>query len=90
MIPKVVYNIGIGPNPFPEKWMFCVESWQKIDPTLEQKFIKNEDVSETINSLPTRYREFYNNTLTKTIERADFLKLALLWQNGGMYSDIDM
>jgi mannosyltransferase OCH1-like enzyme len=82
IIPKIIHIIWIGNNPFPEEYKKYKESWLKYNPDWELMFWTNDNLPEIVNK--KEYDELEVNA-----SKADILRLEVLYQYGGVYSDAD-
>jgi mannosyltransferase OCH1-like enzyme len=83
LIPKILHQIWLGPNPLPEEFVEYRETWRTHHPgwTLE---LWTED------RLPEHLRQAdVTDRLRVPAERADILRLEVLWRYGGVYVDTD-
>jgi mannosyltransferase OCH1-like enzyme len=82
-IPPILHQVWLGPNPLPDEFAAYRETWRERHPgwTLE---LWTED------HLPGELRrpEVYDR-LRVPAERADILRLEVLWRFGGVYIDTD-
>jgi hypothetical protein len=83
-IPRVLHQIWIGPDPFPEEYVPYRESWGRHHPGWELKLWTEENLPH-----PLRRPEAAER-LRAPAERADVLRLELLWRFGGVYADVDI
>ena len=84
MIPKIVHQIWVGPNDKPEYLEGYSAKLKELHPDWDCR-LWTED------SLPTDLlRTEYLDKLRAPAERADLLRLELLYRFGGLYIDIDM
>ena len=85
MIPKVIHYIWIGGNPLPKIAEKCIESWKKFCPDYE---IKRWD--ET--NLDINKYEFTKDAYEakKFAFVSDVLRTEILYNEGGIYVDIDV
>jgi hypothetical protein len=84
-IPKVIHQIWIGENPFPENLRFCVDSVKRMYPDWEYHFWTND----TIKKLDLRFEGLINNPSINIGKRADILMYEILNKFGGLYLDVD-
>ncbi|MCA5932535.1 MULTISPECIES: glycosyltransferase family 32 protein [Pectobacterium] len=84
MIPRIFHFIWLGDNPMPVTAKKCIDSWSKYNPDFEIK-LWNEDNLEITD-------EVYLNAYRKKAWAfcADYARLMILKQHGGIYLDIDM
>jgi mannosyltransferase OCH1-like enzyme len=84
MIPRVIHQIWIGPDPLPDDQRSWVKTWQRHHPAWEHRLWTEED-------LPTDpIRPEINQRLRAPVERADIWRLEILYRYGGVYVDTDM
>ena len=84
MIPRILHQIWVGPNPLPEEFQDYRESWRRHHPNWEMRLWTDEN-------LPTDLvREEAYERLRKPAERADIIRLEVLLRFGGLYVDMDM
>ncbi len=83
MIPKIIHQIWVGPNPLPEKYAPLVA---KIGP-MHSDWVHH---LWTEDNLPEdTIRNEWRERLRMPAERSDLLRLELLYKFGGIYLDID-
>jgi mannosyltransferase OCH1-like enzyme len=83
VIPKVLHQIWLGPDPFPSEYADYQETWQRLHPGWELRFWTEE-------SLPPDSRREVHELLRQPAERADILRLEVLCRDGGVYVDADL
>jgi mannosyltransferase OCH1-like enzyme len=84
MIPRTVHHIWIGPDPLPADHRAWIESWKRHHPTWEFR-LWTED------NLPAHpIRPEILERLRAPVERADILRLEILYRYGGVYADGDL
>ncbi|HEX6712895.1 MAG TPA: glycosyltransferase [Thermoleophilaceae bacterium] len=83
MIPKILHHIWVGPDPFPAEFAAYRESWKKHHPSWEFRFWSEDNLPEELR------REEVRERLRTPAERADILRLEVLYQEGGVYVDTD-
>jgi hypothetical protein len=83
VVPKIIHQIWVGPDSLPEQFAGYVETWKQNHPGWEHRLWTEEN-------LPTdlRHREALER-IRHPAERADILRLELLWRHGGVYADVD-
>jgi inositol phosphorylceramide mannosyltransferase catalytic subunit len=82
-IPRVFHQIWVGPDPFPDELTAYRQTWIDHHPHWEHR-LWTED------NLPDDFvrREAYE-LLRRPAERADVIRLELLYRHGGVYVDAD-
>ena len=84
VVPRIVHQIWVGPEPLPDEFASYVETWRRNHPGWEHRLWTEEN-------LPTdlRWPEALER-IRHPAERADILRLELLWRHGGVYADTDL
>jgi mannosyltransferase OCH1-like enzyme len=82
-IPRVFHQIWVGPDPFPGEYVRYQQTWLERHPGWELRFWTEENLPE-----PLRRPEAAER-LRVPAERANILRLELLWRFGGVYVDTD-
>jgi mannosyltransferase OCH1-like enzyme len=84
MIPKIIHYCWLGGSPLPPLVEKCIQTWNQKLPTYEIKRWDetNSDLSHEIvrNALKEKRWAF----------AVDYLRLAILYEHGGIYLDTDM
>src|SRR2546429_5904594 len=83
VIPRVFHQIWLGPNPLPEEYQRYQQTWLDCHPGWELRMWTEENLPEGL-----RRPEAYEK-LRAPAERANILRLELLWRFGGVYVDTD-
>ena len=83
LIPRVFHQIWLGPDPLPEQYARFQETWLDKHPGWQLNLWTEENLPEDL-----RRPEVYEQ-LRVPAERADILRLELLWRLGGVYLDTD-
>src|SRR5439155_22420530 len=83
LIPRILHQIWVGPDPLPEEFARYRETWLQRHPEWEHHLW-------TENNLPPDLRrpEAYER-LRAPAERSDILRYEVLWRWGGVYGDAD-
>ena len=82
-IPRIFHQIWVGPDPLPEEYSRYQQTWLDCNPGWELRFWTEEN-------LPTELRRpEAAERLRAPAERANILRLELLWRTGGVYVDTD-
>jgi mannosyltransferase OCH1-like enzyme len=89
VIPAILHQIWVGPDPLPAEYAAYAQTWQRHHPGWEYRLWTDDN-------LPVmRNRDLYDRAeeLTPAANvgqfRADVLRYELLWSFGGVYVDID-
>ena len=83
VIPKVFHQVWLGSDPLPSEFEPYQESWRVHHPGWELKLWGEDNLPADL-----RRPEVYD-TARQPVERADILRLELLWRFGGVYVDTD-
>jgi mannosyltransferase OCH1-like enzyme len=82
-IPHIFHQIWVGPDPLPEEQRRYQESWLRHHPGWELRFWTEENLPSGLRRPEAAER------LRSPAERANILRLELLWREGGVYVDTD-
>ena len=83
-IPQTLHQVWIGPNPLPDQHRQWADAWQTLHP--DWKYQLWGEAAEDL--LWPNLRAYYDRA-TSWAQRADFLRLAVLYRQGGLYLDTD-
>jgi inositol phosphorylceramide mannosyltransferase catalytic subunit len=83
LIPRVFHQIWVGPDPFPEEYVHYQQTWLQHHPGWELRFWTEENLPERLRRPEAAER------LRVPAERANILRLEVLWRFGGVYVDTD-
>jgi inositol phosphorylceramide mannosyltransferase catalytic subunit len=83
IIPRVFHQIWVGSDPLPEECEAYRESWMRHHPEWEFRLWTDENLPRDFER-----REAYE-LLRLPAERADVIRLELLYRSGGVYVDLD-
>jgi hypothetical protein len=83
LIPRVFHQIWVGPDPFPEAYSRYQQTWLDRHPGWELRFWREENLPDGLR------RPEAADKLRAPAERANILRLELLWRFGGVYTDTD-
>ncbi len=72
----------------PAHYRDTVEAWRRFYPECQQRVWDRKHVSDLVARLPAPWREAYER-LQRPVQRADFVRYAILREHGGIYSDLD-
>lgn len=84
MIPRTIHHIWVGPDPLPDAHRPWVESWRHHHPTWKHRLWMEKDLPAD----PIRPEVL--ERLRAPVERADILRLEILYRFGGVYVDTDL
>jgi mannosyltransferase OCH1-like enzyme len=83
LIPRVFHQIWVGADPFPDEFARYQQTWLRHNPGWELRLWRDEN-------LPVELRRPEPADDSRpAAERADILRLELLWRFGGIYFDTD-
>jgi len=83
LIPRVVHQVWLGPSPLPAEFAAYGETWTQQNPGWTLELWTEERLPDGL-----RHREVYDR-LRVPAERADILRLEVLFLYGGVYVDTD-
>jgi mannosyltransferase OCH1-like enzyme len=84
VIPRVIHQIWIGPDRLPDEHRRWIETWRRQHPNWEHRLWTEDDLP----SDPIRPEIL--ERLRAPVERADILRLEILYRHGGVYVDTDV
>jgi hypothetical protein len=84
VIPRILHFIWIGPDPLPADQRPWIESWKRHHPDWEHRIWTEENLPED------PIRPEIAELLRAPVERADILRLEILYRHGGVYVDTDV
>jgi len=83
-IPKIIHQIWLG-SPVPEKFTAYINSWKQAHPNWEYRLWTDTDI-EAFN---LENKKLYHAAVNYA-ERSDIARYEILYQQGGIFIDIDM
>ena len=83
LIPRIFHQIWVGPDPYPEELAPYRQSWLDLNPGWELRFWTEDRLPADLR------RPEAAEPLRFPAERADILRLEVLWREGGVYMDTD-
>ncbi len=90
MISKNIHLIFLRKDePFPELFEKCKQEIQVNHPDWNIRLYNKDDAQDILNQDLPEYIEAYN-AFYHNVQKADFLRLALVYLYGGFYMDLDM
>lgn len=89
MIPKNIYYVWVGGNKKPDIFYKCLDSWQENLPgyTITEVNETNFDMKYHLKNNKF-FRECYKRKIWAFV--SDYMRVVHLYENGGIYLDIDM
>jgi inositol phosphorylceramide mannosyltransferase catalytic subunit len=84
VIPRTIHHIWLGPDPLPDDHRPWIESWKRHHPSWDFRLWTEENLPED----PIRPEIL--ERLRAPVERADILRLEILFRHGGVYLDTDL
>jgi mannosyltransferase OCH1-like enzyme len=84
VIPRTIHHIWLGPDPLPDDHRPWIDSWKRHHPSWEHRLWTEENLPED----PIRPEIL--ERLRAPVERADILRLEILFRHGGVYVDTDL
>ena len=83
-IPRIFHQVWVGLNPLPEQYAAYQQTWLRRHPDWELRLWTEDNLPQ-----PLRRPEAAER-LRVPAERADILRLEVVWRFGGVYFDVDM
>ena len=83
LIPRIFHQIWVGPDPYPKELAVYRQTWLDHHPGWELRFWTEENLPDDLRRPEARER------LRIPAERADILRIEILWRFGGVYTDAD-
>lgn len=83
MIPRVLHQIWLGPDPLPEEYARYSETWREHHPAWDLRMWTEDNLPDGLR------RKEVHERLRPPAERSDILRLELLFRHGGVYVDTD-
>jgi hypothetical protein len=83
-IPRILHHIWLGSQPLPAEHGPWIETWKRHHPKWEHRLWTEENLP--LNPLRPEVLE----RLRAPVERADILRLEILYTHGGVYLDTDL
>jgi mannosyltransferase OCH1-like enzyme len=86
-IPKIIHNTFKNEN-LPKTYKFCQTEIKKLHPDFEYRFYTDHDMDEI---MKTEFSEYYKqfSELPRMIMKIDMFRYFLMYQYGGIYTDMD-
>lgn len=83
LIPRVFHQVWVGPDPLPDEYRGYQKTWLQHNPGWELRLWTEDELPTDLRRPEARER------LRAGAERADILRLEVLWRHGGVYVDTD-
>ena len=83
VIPRILHQVWLGLNPLPDEFAAYGETWRAHHPDWRFELWTEDHLPDDLRLLEVRDR------LRVPAERADILRLEVLWRYGGVYLDTD-
>ena len=83
LIPRIFHQIWVGPDPFPDEYTRYQQTWLDCHPGWTLRFWTEENLPADLRRPEAAER------LRAPAERANILRLEMLWRFGGVYVDTD-
>lgn len=87
MIPKIIHQIWIGPNPIPPACIKYAASWREKHPTFEYRLWTNDNLPPLTPNCQEQFDRY--GKAKRWALQADVLRYVIVEQFGGVYLDID-
>ena len=84
MIPKIIHYCWFGKKPFPKSVLVCLENWEKTLPDYKFQLWNEENFPINKTFVKNAYKK------KKFAFVADYARLSVLYDEGGVYLDTDM
>ena len=88
MIPKIIHQMW-KTEELPTKYQNAAAAWRAYHPDWEYKFWTDESMLKYMEDNHPDYLDVYNG-FRYPIQRSDFFRYFILYDYGGIYSDLDM
>ncbi len=85
LIPKIIHQIWLGPNEIPKAFESFMKNWKDKHPEWEYKLWTDQN----LNSFKFNFLKDYFDKSNNYGQKADLLRLEILYQYGGLYVDVD-
>jgi hypothetical protein len=83
MVPRIIHQIWVGRDPLPDEYAAYIETWKRHHPTWVHRLWTEDNLPSGLRRPEALER------IRHPVERADILRLELLWRHGGVYVDVD-
>jgi len=87
--PKKIHQVWYqGAPPDDPVYNKSQHEWKRLHPSWEYNFWTQKELSAVVNNIVPQYHKFWLGM--KMIEQIDFARYAMLYQEGGVYTDLDI
>ncbi len=83
LVPRIFHQIWLGPDPFPDEYAAYQQTWLSRHPGWQLRFWTEDRLPDDLRRPEAAER------LRAPAERANILRLEVLWREGGVYVDTD-
>jgi mannosyltransferase OCH1-like enzyme len=84
MIPRILHQVWVGPNPMPPEYLDYRESWRRHHPEWEMRLWTEDSLPDDL------VRPEVYERLRSPAERSDIIRLEVVFRFGGVYVDTDI
>jgi len=88
MIPKIIHNVWVGPNPLPEAEKSYIQSWKKHHPDWHFMFWGNNEIKKL--EIHNACQQALHHSRNVYALQADIIRLIAVNTFGGFYIDTDI
>jgi len=88
MIPKIIHQVWVGPDPIPKYCQDCTKTWKALHPDYTYMLWTDNNLPD----LPSDIKFFFNlhGKIKKYAFQADILRYYVVNKFGGIYADVDI
>ncbi|MGF7081413.1 glycosyltransferase family 32 protein [Mucilaginibacter sp. UYCu711] len=89
-IPSIIHLVFLNKNePYPQIFQKCIARIKRLHPKWEIRFYNQDDAEKIISNEMPFFKPIYDN-YHHTVQKADVLRVILVYLFGGFYLDMDM
>ena len=90
MIPKIIHQTGPKDKKlWPAEWEYATASWKKVYSEHEHMFWTDDDLENLMKEKFSKYSDVWYD-YPNNIMRTDLGRIMILYEYGGIYSDLDV
>lgn len=90
MIPNNIHLVFLrSDEPFPELFTKCMQRIKDMHPSWNVRLYNDQDAQQILQEHLPQYLETYNS-FKYNVQKADFIRIALVYIYGGFYMDLDI